>query len=250
MIDTMKRFVSVLMLASLLALAGCEKTPIDNPPDTTDSTDTPTLSDGLFSVSEGRQVRFAPGNLTYDSVSGYAFTANQYDYGGYFGWGTGSNPTFTSINWKDYPSFDDWGSHIGDGWRTLSWNEWIYVLRDRNNAASKCGAATVCGVHGMVLLPDNWNGGTFKAGFNGWIKNVYDASLWPDMEDAGAVFLPAAGKRYGTEVSNVGMSAYYWSSTPGNEDVAYGMGFGGYYVDFGGEFVQSYGRSVRLVKDH
>ena len=224
------------MLAPLLAFAGCGKTPVS----------------GLFSVSADRQVRFAPGNLAYDSVSGYAFAANQYDYGGDFGWGTGSNPTNTSTDNADYPSFDDWGNHIAGGWRTLSLTEWYYVIWDRADASAKCGSATVCGVHGMILLPDNWSGGTFTAGFNGWSTNVYDASSWSDMEDAGAVFLPvpAAGYRYGTELGNVGTYGNYWSSTSYGESIAYGMGFhdyGVYYNDYDNRY---YGLSVRLVQDY
>ena len=250
MVDNMKKMVSVLMLASLFALAGCEKTPIDNPPDTTDSTDTLPSGDGLFSVSEGNQVRFALGNLTYDSVSGYAFAAHQYDYGGYFGWGTGSNPTLTSTDCDDYPSFDDWGGHIIGGWRTLSHNEWNYVIWDRPNASAKRGAATVCGVHGMVLLPDNWSGGTFRPIFDGWSTNVYDASLWSAMEDAGAVFLPAAGYRYGTEMGNIGEIGYYWSSTPFIEYDAFNMSSDDYYVYDGDYDARYLGHSVRLVQDY
>ena len=241
------------MLASLFVLAGCEKPEDDITPVvvTTDSTDTLPLGDGLFSVSEGNQVRFALGNLTYDSVSGYAFAAHQYDYGGYFGWGTGSNPTLTSTNWRDYPSFDDWGSHIDSGWRTLSFDEWNYVTRDRPDASAKRGAATVCGVHGMVLLPDSWSGGTFHAGFdNGWSTNVYDASLWSDMEAAGAVFLPAAGFRVGMEMNDVGTDGDYWSSTPIFEDFAYYMFFNNDYLYYYGFYYRYYGQSVRLVQNY
>ena len=207
--------------------------------------------DGLFSVGEfGRQVRFAPGNL---ASGGRSFTAHQYDYGGYFGWGTGSNPTNTSTDERDYPSFDDWGNHIAGGWRTLTRDEWSYVIWSRADASAKRGAATVCGVHGMVLLPDNFSGGTFTAGFNGWSRNVYDASSWSDMEDAGAVFLPAAGFRDGTVLRNVGTSGKYWSSTPYDEVYAYGMAFGDYVVcnyDYYGYDNRFLGRSVRLVQDY
>ena len=201
--------------------------------------------DGLFSVGEfGRQVRFALGNLVYSG--GYHFTAHQYDYGGLFGWGTGSNPTNTSTDWRDYPTFDDWGNHIAGGWRTLTRDEWRYVIWDRARAEYKRGAATVCG----VLLPDNWSGGTFHAAFNGWGTNVYDASSWSDMEAAGAVFLPAAGDRYGTELNDVGADGYYWSSTPSGENDAYYMGFYEYGVYDGDYYARYIGHSVRLVQDY
>jgi hypothetical protein len=37
------------------------------------------------------------------------------------------------------------------------------------------------------------------------------------MEAAGAVFLPAAGDRYGAVVRYVGNHGYYWASTPYND---------------------------------
>ncbi|MCQ2296727.1 MAG: hypothetical protein MJZ45_04955 [Bacteroidales bacterium] len=246
----MKKLMLFAMVASLLVFAGCEKEwwllpDVTDTTDTTDEPDTEPSGDGLFSVSDGKQVRFAPGNLVYSG--GYHFTAHQYDYGGYFGWGTGSNPTNTSTDWEDYPSFDDWGNHIAGGWRTLTNDEWYYVIWIRTDASAKRGAATVCGVYGMVLLPDSFSGGTFTAGFdNGYSANVYDASSWADMEAAGAVFLPAAGWRYGTELRDVGVCGEYWSS-----DCVCLMGFNGgdmyYHLDY---YSRYYGLSVRLVQDY
>ena len=237
----MKKLMLFAMVASLLFFAGCGQSFASNAKPS---------GDGLFSVSEGKQVRFASGNLEYDGTNGYYFAAHQYDYGGYFGWGTGSNPTLTSTDYRDYPTFDDWGNHIAGGWRTLSLNEWYYVIWDRVRADYKRGAATVCGVYGMVLLPDNWSGGTFHAGFNGWGTNVYDASSWSDMEDAGAVFLPAAGSRYGTGLLNVDASGLYWSSTPDGEYNAYIVGFYDYDENYYDGGYRGYGHSVRLVQDY
>ena len=242
----MKKVMFFAMIASLLFFAGFERE-TGNP----DTPATPPSGNGLFTVSkDGHQIRFALGNLVYDGINGYRFAAHQYDYGGDFGWGTGSNPTLTSTNDADYPSFDDWGNYIGGGWRTLTGDEWHYVIWDRVRADDKRGAATVCGVHGMILLPDNWSGGTFHADFNGWSTNVYDASSWSDMEAAGAVFLPAAGYRYGTELRIVGAFGFYWSSTPYFEYGACYMYFVDNsvdYVDYGNRF---FGHFVRLVQDY
>lgn len=233
------------MVASLLALAGCGMCSIAN---------IPPSGDGLFSVAEGRQVRFAPGNLEYDSIGGYHFAAHQYSIGGYFGWGTGSTPTHVSKNSEEYPAFDDWGSHIDGGWRTLAPDEWSYLLFDRANASAKSGAATVCGVPGIILLPDNWGGGAFNAGFREliddkvWSSNVYDASAWSAMEEAGAVFLPAAGDRHGTSVHNEGAAGSYWSSEPYAAIYACYMNFS--RADVGTGFdSRCLGHSVRLVRD-
>ena len=240
-----------MTVASLFAFAGCEKHEDDIIP----------VVVPLFSVSEGHQVLFSSGNLVYDSIDGYRFAANQYDRGGYFGWGTGSNPTLATRNDADYPAFNDWGSHIDGGWRTLTHDEWNYVTTGRADAAAKCGVATVCDVHGIVLLPDNWNGGAFNAGFdenrfdNNWDKNVSDASAWSDMETAGAVFLPASGIHIRSAskvrlVLELGSSGNYWSSTSdGSTTRAYGMSFGSFEVDTVHNNYRHYGLSVRLVRD-
>lgn len=240
----MKKVLLLLTVASLFVFAGCEKDDFE--------------TNALFSVSEGHQVRFAPGNLEYDSISGYRFATRQYDFGGYFGWGTGSNPMLNSMDDEDYSVFfDDWGNyingrcnHINARWRTLTYSEWNYVIDDRTDAATKRGLATVCGVPGMILLPDNWEGGTINTDFDHhWDNNVYDASAWSDMEKAGAVFLPAArNSRFDPSTNDADMIGIYWSATPFLTTYAYCVFFSDYYVFTSGNG-RSVGQSVRLVQD-
>ncbi len=207
------------------------------------------ICDGLFSVSEVKKVEFAPGNL---KSGGHGFTAHQYDYGGLFGWGTGRNPGYTDIE-ADYSEFYDWGMYNSGGlWRTLSTGEWQYILYQRENARMKYGMATVWGVQGMVLLPDKWvlpSGCAFKAGY-GWRNNVYDSDQWAKMETAGAVFLPAAGYRWGTEKYFVGTGGYYWTSSTDyaySRDAEY-MCFGESSREMSGG-PRAMGLSVRLVQE-
>lgn len=245
-----------MTVASLLAFAGCEREDDINPIDPITPGDMTTYA---FSVSAEQHVCFAPGNLVYDSINGYQFATHQYDCGGFFGWGTGSNPRLLSRDDSEYAAFDDWGDHINGNWRTLTSNEWDYVIAGRTDAASKCGAATVCGMHGIVLLPDNWEGEAFNAGFDkndSWDRNVYDASSWSKMETAGAIFLPAAGFNIRPLQSSklplvigLGHSGLYWSSTPySSENQAYSM-----YFDDRNALDNSrnrhFGQSVRLVRD-
>ena len=179
-----------------------------------------------------------------------------------FGWGTGSNPTLSSSYSEDYGTFVDWGSNpISNGgntanrWRTLTQAEWEYLLNTRPGASSKLGSGNINGVGGLIILPDNWtlpSECSFTSGnassHNDWTRNSYTLSQWAQMETAGAVFLPAAGSRLGTNVANVGNIGYYWSSTPYYEDYAFNMGFDSRNLSATGISYRGYGFSVRPVR--
>ena len=237
---------------------------------------------GTFSVSESKQVTFSLGNLQYHPANDeWQFAANQTDYIGtdnsnisdsyngwldLFGWSTSSTNfgVSTSTDYNDYSgSFVDWGTNqIGSDapntWRTLTYDEWEYLLNTRANASSLKGVAQVNGVNGLILLPDNWvcpAGVTFKSGFHSnygvdyyAAYQAFTAAEWSKLEAAGAVFLPASGDRSGSNVSYVRNRGYYWSATEYDS-------YNEYYLFFasGGAYMYDYNRyiglSVRLVKD-
>ncbi len=228
---------------------------------------------GLFSVSATQQVRFSKGNLQYQaSTDTWRFASNQYDYVGYtnsnisasysgwidlFGWGTGNNPTLASNNNADYSTFVDWGSNaISNGgnqpntWRTLSRDEWTYLINGRPSAVQKRGQGYIANTYGLILIPDyNWvvpNGLTFSTSS----QNNYTTSQWTEMENAGAIFLPSAGSRYGNWVEACNTYGDYWSSTSGGDDSyylyhSYGQSPSIYYG-----YGRNGGRAVRLVRDN
>ena len=249
-----------------------------------------------FSVSQTKYITFSPGNLQYtQSTNTWSFAENQWDMIGtdnvtggsvssnstfgdtksgtgladkvdLFGWSTSANNfgVSTSEDDKDYSgSFVDWGTNqIGadapNTWRTLTYDEWKYLLNTRPNASSLKGVAQVNGVNGLILLPDNWTcsvGVTFKSGFHSnygveyyAAYQTFTAEQWSKLESAGAVFLPAAGYRHGSTVSLVQDNGDYWSATENTSDSAYYLSFAS-----GGAGKYSYyrrrGHSVRLVKD-
>ena len=251
---------------------------------------------GTFSVSDSKQVTFSPGNLQYtQSTNAWSFAENQYDYIGtdnvtggsvstdatygdsksgtaladkidLFGWSTSSTNfgVSTSTDYNDYSgSFVDWGTNqIGSDapntWRTLTYDEWNYLLNNRNNASSLCGVAQVNGVNGLVFLPDNWTcpvGVTFKSGFHSSSGVDYYAAYqtftsdqWSKLEAAGAIFLPAAGHRFGSNVDGVQFNGHYWSATEDYSSYAFYLGFysGGAGIRYNN---RGSGQSVRLVKD-
>ena len=171
-----------------------------------------------------------------------------------FGWGTGNDPTKSSKDNSDYSSFTDWGSHMGKEWRTLTKDEWAYVINERNTISGiRFAKAKVNGVNGVILLPDNWNSLTYsldnpdnkKASFD---SNPINASIWNStFAPAGAVFLPAAGHRFETSVNDVGGIGSYNSSTKYVTDALWGVSFGAGYLHASSAIVRSSGSSVRLV---
>ncbi len=173
-------------------------------------------------------------------------------------YGDGSNDIAgTNYDWGVNNAISNGGNQAGL-WRTLTRTEWKYLIQTRTNASSKYGVAKVNNVNGLVLLPDDWklpNGVTFTSGTannsgNAYYETVnkYSATEWAKMEANGAVFLPAAGRRGGTDVYDVGSFGFYWSSSAYGIDRAYCPYFGRSYVDtdYGS---RDNGRSVRLVQD-
>ena len=267
----------------------------DGDKDTSSDSPVSNFTPAAFSVSADKQVYFSSGNLQYtqstntwsfasaqwkmigtDNVTGGSVFSDEegdYQYGtaladkvDLFGWST-STTNFgvsTSVDDDDYlGSFVDWGSNqIGDDvpntWRTLTANEWEYVVYDRPNARSLRGVAQVNGVNGLILLPDGWScpdGVTFRAGFHDSrgvdyyaAYQTFTAAEWSKMEVAGAVFLPAAGRRDGSVVDYVQRFGYYWSATEYYSDDAYYLYFYSNEADMLGYYRYG-GRSVRLVKD-
>ena len=202
-----------------------------------------------------------------------------------FGWGTsgwnsGANcyqPWSTSTSYTDYYpggaytnnltgsyANADWGVNnaISNGgnaagqWRTLTYDEWYYLLNTRTNASSKAGYATVAGIHGVILLPDsftdpmknNGSGSFVPRATTGWDANVYTADNWTAMQTAGAVFLPAAGGRSGTSVYDVGSYGLYWPSSYYSSDYAWNVNFSSGSLSTEDASYRCYGFSVRLVR--
>ena len=230
---------------------------------------------GKFSVNaKGQTVQFAKGNLQYQaSTKTWRLAANQWtvigddnakvapDFAGWidlFGWGTGNNPTLATKNDSDYvgskATFKDWSKNaISNGgnkanlWRTLTKDEWVYILFTRPNADKLFGLGSVNGINGTILLPDNWalpagakfvpnttkglaNKGDFykmETQESIYAPNTYTVEQWKVLEAAGAVFLPAGGSRYGDKVKDVNVKGEYWTSTLHDEYTD-----GGFYLVF------------------
>ena len=221
----------------------------------------------------------------YDYIGESNSNISQY-YDGWidlFGWGTSGwncgnkyyRPYDYFCNITDYELYgpfgihdlineyqnSDWGVYNAIGsspageWHTLSSSEWDYVLNKRKDASFLRSKGTVNGVHGLILLPDEWvtpSGVTFynedKRG--GWNTNIYTAEDWKIMESGGAIFLPAAGYRENQMVKDNNNLGCYWSNSNFFNNCALDLTFSEYIIfNMGqGMLCRAYGLSVRLVK--
>ena len=242
---------------------------------------------GPFSVSSTKQVYFSEGNLQYDSdTQGWQFAANQWDYIGnaagnnaitsngiadnngivdMFCW-VGASSSLEGIkqygiikSWSGYGSVagealkSDWGNTMGGDWRTLSKDEWIYLLTERTKAANLLTLGTVNGKAGLILMPDGWtaSGVSLTVTTANYTTNDINTTNWATLEGQGCAFLPAAGCCMSGLFDGVGGDGSYWSSTSRDSGSthAHRLHFRATDVD-PTDFVERFtGMSVRLVKD-
>ena len=225
-----------------------------------------TVENAYFSVGDNKYVQFSTGNLQYEvGTNTWSFASKQYEVIGGDAY-TGSNNTNKGMNVPGYtgkldlfawsadgkfgvnPSnkdadyqqaFVDWGTLVNEsGWYTLTQAEMRHILNRTKDGKKLWALATVNGLNGLILLPDNWN--TSISLVYGYVptqfvytENQLTIAQWETLEAEGAVFLPAAGSRTGgygnTEkadgkgaldannhyfhVNNVGDYGYYWLNT-------------------------------------
>ena len=173
----------------------------------------------------------------------------------------------------------DWGSipgvisSLGRGWRTLSRDEWDYLLNTRTVTNSQWSGARfilarIDGIYnGIILFPDNYThpDGTdftpyrlygepqFNAKSGGYSNTTVSLNGWALMEAAGCVFLPAGGSRNASSHAleeQMSSKLYYWTSTSSNTNIrAYRLGYASGSMMNLEEANRYYESSVRLVKD-
>ncbi len=164
---------------------------------------------------------------------------------------------YAQSDWGVYNPISNGGNMAGQ-WRTLTTDEWGYVFTRRSTSSGiRFAKARVAGMNGMILVPDDWSESIYvlhntNNGDASHTSNIIDAAQWATLEDAGAVFLPTAGYRYGNSVFEVGNGGNYWSASCYIEDdkierFARGMYFDDGYFDPIDGYDRYGGRSVRLV---
>lgn len=181
--------------------------------------------------------------------------------------------TYANADWGLYNAISNGGNTAGT-WRTLTKDEWEWLLGPKTspNPGTNCRtSSTVNGTanaryakaylfgttHGVIIFPDSYThpaGVTAPTGINAtgstsWYGNKYTATDWAKMEAAGCVFLPAAGRRDVTSISNVNAYVRYWTSTYNNAGMAHSVSITDNNMNPVDYNYKYFGYSVRLVHD-
>ena len=187
----------------------------------------------------------------------------------HYGYGPSTNMQDTNLlgtsanyDWGIYNAISNGGNEPGL-WRTLTQTEWAYLLESRTTTSGvRYAKATVNGVQGLIITPDNWATATYPLDSVNlttisFTANVITAAQWVStLESAGCVFLPAAGLRSGRNVSGVNTWGTYWASTcrsvSAANSVANNISFQRGYCSFSSYSgnARYYGHSVRLVTNN
>ena len=167
-----------------------------------------------------------------------------------FSWGFHSPTTVSETDWVDgsrnlnWNDGTDWGCALrgtayGNYWRTLTEDEWEYLLKSRSGKRflkvtfkqmggfSNYGPYDLVEVNGIFIAPDGYNGGS--ASSLTWNNATTATSIKIAVVNAlladGCVFLPANGYRYNDHYYEYNyhysngdwMTGNYWSATGGTQ---------------------------------
>jgi len=209
------------------------------------------------------------GNYFYRPYDNSNSTSSPYTQATGYGYGPTDGTSYYISLTGDYAN-SDWGVYNAiynpntestdpaGTWRTLTSTEWIYVLTMRTTKSGVSYArATVNGICGLIIVPDNWRTSTYALNDTNledsvFTSNIISANDWNGiLEKAGCIFLPTTGYRYTSTVTGVDSFGCYWSSTSELEYT------GSYYLAFQDGYLlpeygtwRRYGMAVRLVRDY
>ena len=164
---------------------------------------------------------------------------------------------FAKSDWGVYNPISN-GGNVVEMWRTLTADEWEYVLDLRSTASGiRYAKGTVNDIAGVILLPDDWDTGNFTLTNTNnedcdYSGNIISASQWLEVfESNGAVFLPTGGMRYGTMISSIATHGVYWSVSSAHDSfTAHEINFSPTnFKTCNWSMFKYFGCSVRLVRD-
>ena len=171
----------------------------------------------------------------------------------YFAYGNRYYELYNSTGKADwgYNAIRNGGNQENSGWRTLTNEEWTYILNGRSTESGiRFVLGNVNGVDGVILLPDNWSTSTYTLtgannDYGNFLNNTISATDWTTILEAnGAVFLPKTVGREGTSITT---DCNYWSSTHSSAGFSYCIYIAGYIGYSNTVNNRSTGNVVRLV---
>lgn len=181
---------------------------------------------GQETINEGNNPRYQPWTT--------AGPREEYKPGNRTGVNFAQGSGYEEADWAYHNKIQNAGNAVHQWW-CLSHQQWTFLLNTRDNATSLRGEGKVHDKNGLILLPDDWSWAdsevasaveaasfTWTPGNSAWANNIPN-DLWTILEKHGAVFLPAAGQRYGVTMNNIGSIGYYWTSTQPQYWCAYYM---------------------------
>ena len=127
------------------------------------------------------------------------------------------------------------------------------MLFSRNTTSGiRFAKANVQNVNGVILLPDNWSESIYNLNNTNDVNADYSSNVlysWIAFENAGAIFLPAAGLREGHTLYQSHSQGFYWTTTHDDHfgGRAMNMHFTSSYLSTNGNEIRPRGLSVRLV---
>ncbi|MDO5342169.1 MAG: hypothetical protein Q4F69_06925 [Bacteroidia bacterium] len=205
-------------------------------------------------------------NETFTHSQPYTSTSTTNDYKAY---------SSLSKNLNNEDGSADWGGNFGDGWFTPSKNQYVYIGFDVTSKAAahrsvrfvdatsgnihldfRYSVVTIDGKDGVLLFPDVFQWTSDMGALpnkNSTNAKPYTVAQFELMEKAGAVFLPCAGYRSGTDYKSPTF-ADYWTSTRYSDANCYFFQFldtqtTGRKVQINHDTSRSFGMAVRLVRE-
>ncbi len=177
------------------------------------------------------------------TVDGYGYGYWDGEYANYSMTGD-----YINMDWGVYNPIVNGGNEAGL-WRTGG-DEIYYIVNSRQNHAYLQSDGTVNGVKGKILLPDAWilpDGMSFLGSAGNFEINTYNEEEWAIMENAGAVFLPMAGRRYvDGDVKFYSNESFYWGRGGNDNGGASACSVYGWFSTPN----RNYGYSVRLIQNY
>ena len=165
----------------------------------------------------------------------------------------GLTGNYANADWGVYNAISNGGNQPGQ-WRTLSKNEWNYLLTGRTCCTDNrryTNNVTINSCTGLIIYPNSYT--MPNIGMSTTDAITCSLAKWAILEAGGCVFLPPTGRRQGNSSCLSSTTGYYWTTTPVSSQVYV------YYVMLGNDsnpgvvnspnLQRDQGMAVRLVQD-